>query len=262
MGLSVRSVKISLIILVLTSVLVLSCVVFVYGPIFVPYTSGTLRRPYVVLTFDDGYLSVYKLAYPLMHRFGFRGVVFVPTHLVGDVFEGERILSLFELKLLQWSGWEIGSHTASHSNLTTLTNERIRTELSLSKDWLSIRGFDPVSLSLPYSSFNQEVLDIAFKYYKVVRTADEVPFPHRRSRFYGSLAVDSANIDVVLDQIANTDSSRDVLVLTFHGITEANQAIGSRLFGWIREEQFLKILEGIRLSGRKTVTFRDLIASS
>nr|MDO8134776.1 polysaccharide deacetylase family protein [Candidatus Njordarchaeum guaymaensis] len=239
-----------------------SCVFFTYGPVLLFGRSRDHSGPCVVLTFDDGYLSVYRVAYPLMRRFDFRGVVFVPTHLVGDVFEGERLLGFSELKLLQWSGWEIGSHTASHSNLTILTNERIGTELSLSKDWLSIRGFSPTSLSLPYSSFNQEVLDMAFKYYKVIRTTGERPSPLPTSQFYGSLAVDPSNIDVVLDQIANRNSSRDVLVLTFHGITEANQAAPSRLFGWIREEQFLKILEGIKLSGRKAVTFRDLIVPS
>lgn len=38
----------------------------------------------VLITFDDGYLDNWVYAYPLMQRYGFRGVIFVVTSWIGD----------------------------------------------------------------------------------------------------------------------------------------------------------------------------------
>lgn len=38
----------------------------------------------VLITFDDGYLDNWVYAYPLMKRYGFRGVIFLVTSWVGD----------------------------------------------------------------------------------------------------------------------------------------------------------------------------------
>jgi peptidoglycan/xylan/chitin deacetylase (PgdA/CDA1 family) len=44
---------------------------------------GQLTEPRVLITFDDGYLDNYQLAFPVLRRHGVQGVFFVPTGFVG-----------------------------------------------------------------------------------------------------------------------------------------------------------------------------------
>src|ERR1700677_4995962 len=42
-----------------------------------------LTEPRVLITFDDGYIDNYQLAYPVLRRHGVQGVFFVPTAFAG-----------------------------------------------------------------------------------------------------------------------------------------------------------------------------------
>lgn len=44
---------------------------------------GLLTEPRVLITFDDGYIDNYQLAYPVLRRHGVQGVFFLPTGFVG-----------------------------------------------------------------------------------------------------------------------------------------------------------------------------------
>lgn len=70
------------------------------------------ERP-VVLTFDDGYLDVYKNAYPIMQQYGYVGTFFI----VGETVDTLQNLNTTKLLKLIDSGWEIGSHSMSHIDL-------------------------------------------------------------------------------------------------------------------------------------------------
>jgi peptidoglycan/xylan/chitin deacetylase (PgdA/CDA1 family) len=43
----------------------------------------SLREPHVMVTFDDGYLDNYQLAYPILRRHDVQGVFFLPTAFAG-----------------------------------------------------------------------------------------------------------------------------------------------------------------------------------
>ena len=61
---------------------------------------------------------------------------------------------------------EIGSHTASHPKLNTLDKEGIEYEFKNSKEVLeSIIKKDITTIAYPSGLYNQDVLDIAQKYY-------------------------------------------------------------------------------------------------
>jgi peptidoglycan/xylan/chitin deacetylase (PgdA/CDA1 family) len=44
---------------------------------------GRLTEPRVLITFDDGYIDNYQLAYPVLRRHGVQGVFFLPTGFAG-----------------------------------------------------------------------------------------------------------------------------------------------------------------------------------
>jgi peptidoglycan/xylan/chitin deacetylase (PgdA/CDA1 family) len=69
-------------------------------------------RP-VVITFDDGNLSVYQNAFPIMHEMGFVGALYIYVNRLNSV-EHVNVEQLMEMVD---NGWEIGSHSMSHANL-------------------------------------------------------------------------------------------------------------------------------------------------
>jgi len=75
-----------------------------------------LPRKRVVLTFDDGYEDQYKHALPVLRRYGFRATFFIVSGFVNR----PRYMTWRQIKQLDRDGMEIGVHTVSHLDLTTL----------------------------------------------------------------------------------------------------------------------------------------------
>ena len=75
----------------------------------------------VILTVDDGYLSFYTSAFPLLKKFGFAATVFIQTGTVG----GNDFMNWEQIKGIQDAGIEIGNHSNSHAYFVNLSeNER------------------------------------------------------------------------------------------------------------------------------------------
>lgn len=118
------------------------------------------------LTFDDGFVSVYEKALPILQKYSFSATIYVTTaHLSNqkskDVY-GHPKMSDKMIKHLHLQGFEIGSHTVTHRALTLLSDELIREELNTSKQTLEKIIKAPVStLAFPLGLWNERVLSIA-----------------------------------------------------------------------------------------------------
>lgn len=100
----------------------------------------------VVITFDDGYLDVYKNAFPIMQRFGFPGVAYI----IVDQLEIKGYLHADHLEEMLTADWEIGSHTLSHSDLRQ-ENLDLRAEISGSRQTLEeVISASVKTFSFPY----------------------------------------------------------------------------------------------------------------
>lgn len=125
---------------------------YVKGKLFLP------ARP-IILTFDDGYLDTFELAFPLLQEFGMKGVVFVlgdrnaHTNVwdSADVSPRARLMGDKEILALHRAGFEIGSHTLTHADLTTLSREQAWEEISRSRQLLEILLNDAVrAMAYPF----------------------------------------------------------------------------------------------------------------
>lgn len=100
------------------------------------YRSATLRDvPSVILTFDDGLVSDYEVAFPLLVEFGMTAVFFVNTANIGQ----EGYLNWNQLAEMQRHGMSIQSHGHRHVDLTVLPNAELNSELRDSKRLLEDR---------------------------------------------------------------------------------------------------------------------------
>ena len=97
----------------------------------------------IVLTFDDGYTSVFNQAWPIMQEYGFTGTVYVCTSFIGR----SNYLNLDQIKQLQAAGIEIGSHTKNHISLKEASYEQQVQEIMVSKQVLE------ENLGIPCRSF-------------------------------------------------------------------------------------------------------------
>jgi peptidoglycan/xylan/chitin deacetylase (PgdA/CDA1 family) len=95
---------------------------------------GPLPRRPVVVSFDDGYLSQYTHARPVLRALGWPGVLNLELRNLGPGGVTER-----EVRGLIAAGWEIDSHTLTHPDLTTVDDTRLRKELTGSRSELRRR---------------------------------------------------------------------------------------------------------------------------
>lgn len=121
----------------------------------------------VIITIDDGYRSIYNIAYPILKKYGYSATLFIYTDYVGV---SNRAMTWDLLMKMKADGFEIGSHTLSHADLTKQEKDenfntylkRIETELRLSKKIIDTKlGQDTIFLAYPYGKYNKQVLKIS-----------------------------------------------------------------------------------------------------
>jgi len=118
----------------------------------------------VVLTFDDNWKSALKIAQPLLAKHGYVAVAFLITSSVGA---NDHRLTWDDCKALAQAGWEIGSHSKTHENLTfvpkgkTADSIRDMVEEQVRDSKFAIEeqtGLQVTSFALPYGNYDTFVL--------------------------------------------------------------------------------------------------------
>ena len=111
----------------------------------------------VVLTFDDGFADAYSTAWPLLRERGMTATIFMVTDQVGQVASWADanpvapLLDWSQIREMAQEGFEFGSHTASHLDVRTATDEEIYEELVRSKGVLEEHvETEVVSFAYPY----------------------------------------------------------------------------------------------------------------
>lgn len=101
--------------------------------------SGDPPPGYAAVSFDDGMRNNLTTALPLMAGLEIPGTVYVTVGFLGgqspwvkDPVEG-RMMNGAELHAIAAAGWEVGAHTMTHADLSTLAYEQCRFEIEESK---------------------------------------------------------------------------------------------------------------------------------
>jgi peptidoglycan/xylan/chitin deacetylase (PgdA/CDA1 family) len=120
-----------------------------------------LPRRTVVITFDDGYRSVYDEAFPVLREHGMTATVFLTVGPPGSATdrlptrEGRPMLAWSEIREMQRAGLTVGAHSLTHQDLTRLSAARVDDELRTSKAIIEDRlGTAVTSFAYPYGRFD------------------------------------------------------------------------------------------------------------
>ena len=113
-------------------------------------------RP-VVISFDDGRLDIYENAFPIMQKYGFVGVFYV----ISGGLDDPGLVGVDALKEMAAAGWEIGSHSQSHADLSTLSRDASYREVVRSRYELEdALGFPITSFAYPFGTITDLAGDL------------------------------------------------------------------------------------------------------
>ncbi|WP_067933359.1 polysaccharide deacetylase family protein [Alicyclobacillus kakegawensis] len=119
------------------------------------YHTPLPSRP-VVITFDDGHVSNFTMAFPILRKYHFVAT----ENMVTKAINRPGYLSAKDLLEMERSGvFEIESHTVDHPYLAKCSTSRIKYELTESKKILTKLLGRPVDFfAYPYGSYDARVI--------------------------------------------------------------------------------------------------------
>ena len=123
----------------------------------------------MVITFDDGYRSVYEEAFPVLQRYGMSATVFLTVGKANAANSRESLPSLEGRSMLSWRsiremhkcGMLFGAHTMTHPDLTDLPMDEVKEEVLASKEIIeNALGTAVSTFAYPYGRYNDLVREV------------------------------------------------------------------------------------------------------
>lgn len=135
----------------------------------------------LVITFDDGYQTVYDEAFPVLQRYGMPATVFLTVGERGPLNSTGRLPSLMGRAMLSWGeiqemhrwGIDFGAHTLTHTDLTHLPVDRIEAEVCDSKAIIEDALGEPVDcFAYPYGHYDQRSREVVYQHFACACSAE------------------------------------------------------------------------------------------
>lgn len=117
--------------------------------------AGLRDKKLVMLTFDDGHQEHYTAVLPILNRFNFKGVFFIPTVIINK----RGYLSEDEIAALSNAGHEIGAHSHDHPDMRQLSDSAYILQIHWAGHRLEQLTGTPIrSFAYPYGLWNEKLI--------------------------------------------------------------------------------------------------------
>ncbi len=161
------------------------------------------RRPFpeksFVITFDDGYGSVYAEAFPVLDNYRMTATIFLAGGDSKKAGADDRLTPLNGVEMLSWgeiremkqAGIDFGAHTITHPDLTLIETSGVLREITGSKEIIENNLGAPVlSFAYPYGRYDGRGLEIAGRNFECA-CSDKLGLLTRESDIYALERVDA-----------------------------------------------------------------------
>ena len=152
-----------------------------------------------VMTFDDGYASVYGGAFPVLQHYGMSATVFLTVgekpatspHASLPSLNGRSMLNWQQIRKMHRGGIAFGAHTLTHPDLTRLSPERLAVEVRDSQSIIEDALGAPVTcFAYPYGRYDRRSRDVVQRHYACA-CSDRLGMIHGGSDLYALKRVDA-----------------------------------------------------------------------
>ena len=210
--------------------------------IYQPYVPGQGQR-IVCICFDDGWLSEYVNATPILNQYGFKATFGIITKYAD--YNDPAYMNWSDIENLAKNGEDIASHTYSHIALATLDNASIIYQLSQSKKDLNGHDINPQIFVYPdgSGSGNASVESLVQKYYLAARGTTENPFnittPFDKFALPAHEILNTTTLPNFA-KIVNQANNSTIVVIYYHKIDSENVDTATTPQLFASEMQYLK----------------------
>jgi peptidoglycan/xylan/chitin deacetylase (PgdA/CDA1 family) len=141
------------------------------------FAAKTKHGKYCVITFDDGYHSLYKYALPVLKKYEFKATLYLTTGAVGEkdfsslpsltsttLPAHDKPLTWKEIKEMTIDGWSVEAHSISHADNSQLNEKQLKHEIAESKKIIEQHLQKPVlHYAFPFGKYNAQSLAMVKK---------------------------------------------------------------------------------------------------
>lgn len=113
----------------------------------------------VVVSFDDGFRTVYKNAAPIMRKYGIKGNIYIPTAYIGA---DEHFMTWKMIRELDQAGeFEMQAHTHNHVDIRCLCEQEMKKEIEFSKKLFEENlGYIPKAFCMPFGTYDRKSIKL------------------------------------------------------------------------------------------------------
>lgn len=182
-----------------------------------PFNNGKL-----VITFDDGYNSLFTTAYPILTEQNIPATIY----LIGT--RNSNYITWAQAKEMSDAGIDIQCHTNTHADLTLLTQGQVVAELQAVNDLFAANSLPvPTHIAYPFGNVNENVRS----YVSGLRTTGRntgvisnfTPITKQTLPYsLPAIAIDNisdVDLTTLLSQMSNCQSSKNAIIVYAHGVS-------------------------------------------
>jgi len=108
----------------------------------------------IILTFDDGGETTFTNALPILQKYGFTGTAYIVYNYV-DI---SAYMDVDQIRGLYMAGWEIGSHSISHADLTVRSDRQMDEIVESRRKLHALLNVPILTFAYPFGAYDKDSL--------------------------------------------------------------------------------------------------------